>query len=172
MGLMGILRASVLCLALAAFHYPSAVVCGNDKETPSETSSSQGCVPSYPYGVVYKLSDWDDSQLAGAVLFIKEFCKEAKGYKFADKISDVNYEGLSRVCSDISYHLHSVIGRFSPRYGCGPVSHREEISEDMYDDRLKPDIFDAYAKWLLVQIPEIMKSYENMHKKCLKFTEM
>ncbi|KAK1940208.1 secreted antigen 1 [Babesia divergens] len=178
MKFLGILRVSALCLLVSAFH-GQPVSCGlfnkilsskkssSDKvsESPEKsTVKSEGSVPapvSQPE-LLFRYSKWDDSHLASAVLFLREFCKEVEGYKFANKISDVNYE--------VIYPPICIRSLGASRQDT--AADLGEISEDMYDGRLKPDIFDAYAKWLLVHIPEIMESYEKMHKKCLKLTEM
>ncbi|KAK1934015.1 hypothetical protein X943_000861 [Babesia divergens] len=178
MKLLGILRASGLCLLAIGFH-GQPVSCGifkgpkkpkkdsnakvseiseNHQESTVE-SSSQESLPSSQSNLVFESSTWDDSHLASSVLFIKEFCREVQGDKFKGQISDKTLKGLSRTCSWVSSYLASFNWRLI-----------RNLHENSYKDILKHEKFNIYAEWLNKNIPEIEKCIISMHNESLKLT--
>ncbi|KAK1939666.1 secreted antigen 1 [Babesia divergens] len=190
MKLLGILRASALCLLAIGFH-SQFVSCGIFKgpkkpkedsnvkaaeisENPKESAVESSYRPSAPAtksGLVFESSKWDDSMLANALLFIKEFCRHVDGGKFKEKVSDKDSKGLIKACGDISSTLDSLTQNFDLTFGPGSLDERKEIPRDLYEGKLRTEKFEDYAEWLKGNIPRIWKSLKKMLLESLDMTE-
>ncbi|KAK1935527.1 hypothetical protein X943_003695, partial [Babesia divergens] len=69
--------------------------------------------------LVFESSEWDDSKLASAVLFINEFCQEVKAKKFNEKLSEMDFKDLSFECAYVSNGLQYITEILLPTYGPG-----------------------------------------------------
>ncbi|KAK1939105.1 LOW QUALITY PROTEIN: hypothetical protein X943_000997 [Babesia divergens] len=192
MKLLGILRVSALFILLSAFRGPRGVFCSNLKVDPSNESftvevsedhedstvesraiekpsqeHSESSAPAPKSNLVFENSKWDDSMLANALLFIKEFCEDVMAEKFGGKVS----EGLSKACVNVSSYMGSFIHRFKPTYGPGSVTERKEIPMNFYKDVLKAEDFDVYAKWIVKNIPAVLESLGLMSMEYLCMSE-
>ncbi|KAK1933411.1 secreted antigen 1 [Babesia divergens] len=186
MKLLGILRASALCLLVSAFQGPRGIFCSNlewdpsnesftvevseDHEDSTVESSSELSSPAPKSNLVFQSSEWNDSHLASAVLFLKQFCKEVISKKFNEKLSEAEYDDVSRACVYLSFKLESVTNHFAPAYGPGTVTERKDIPKNFYKDVLKPEKFDVYAIWLAENIQNITESYKKMLEESVKLT--
>ncbi|KAK1939634.1 secreted antigen 1 [Babesia divergens] len=190
MKFLGILRASALCLLVSAFHGSRGTFCSNLEVYPSAESStvevpeisenledstvepsSHESLPSSHSDLVFESSEWHDSHLASSVLFIEEFCRDVISKKFNGKLSEAEYDHVSRACVYLSFKLESVTNHFTPTYGPGSASERKEIDKKIYEGKLKPEDFDVYAIWLEKNIQNIIKSYQKMLEESAKLTE-
>ncbi|KAK1939098.1 secreted antigen 3 [Babesia divergens] len=138
------------------------------KDSPVE---SQKSIPSSQSDFVFENSEWDDSMLASAVLFLEEFCKDVKTKKFSGKIPNDIYEDLSKKCEYVSSYVGSFIHYFKPTYGTSRLTERNEIPMDLYEGILKPEDFKDYVKWLKENIQNIIKSFKNMYEESKGLTE-
>ncbi|KAK1937966.1 secreted antigen 1 [Babesia divergens] len=129
-------------------------------EKPSQESSSASSVPAPKSNLVFENSTWDVSQLASSNLFIRQFCKEVKGYKFSGKISAGNIRKLDKACWWVSFYVDSFRWR-----------RVRGLDENPYEDALKPEKFKDYAEWIVKYIPEIKKSMRNMYNESIGLTE-
>ncbi|KAK1937560.1 secreted antigen 1 [Babesia divergens] len=143
----------------------------DDIKDSTVESLSEASSPASQSDLVFKNPIWDDSYLASAVLFLKEFCKEVKAEKFSTKLSEDNYEDLSMVCSRVYYTLESANKFYIPTYGPGSVDKRKEIPKKFYKDALKPEEFTIYLNWLAENIAAIIKSYKKMHNETRELTK-
>ncbi|KAK1933194.1 secreted antigen 1 [Babesia divergens] len=185
MKLLGILRASGLCLLVSAFHGPRGIFCSNleidlsnepstvevsdvSENLEDSTVESQESLPSSQSGLVFQNSKWDDSMLASTVLFIEEFCKDVKAEKFNEHLTHLGFLKIGIACDHLSGLLDFLTKRFPPTYGPGSVAERKEIPGDLYKDALKPEDFDVYAKWIVKNIPGIKGSFKKMLKETKK----
>ncbi|KAK1938495.1 secreted antigen 1 [Babesia divergens] len=139
-------------------------------EKPSQEPSESSAPVAKP-DLVFENSEWDDSMLASAVLFINEFCEGVKAEKFKEHIPNDIYEDLSKKCRNVSSYVGSFIHRFKPTYGPGAVDERKEIDQDFYKNVLKPEEFEMYVKWLVKNIPEIRVSFRRMSFESFKLSE-
>ncbi|KAK1937202.1 secreted antigen 1 [Babesia divergens] len=187
MRFLGILRASALFILVSAFHGPRGIFCSNLEVNPytesptvevseisevskESTVESQESLPVAKSGLVFESSTWDDSHLASSVLFLEEFCRDVISKKFNERLSEAEYDDVSRVCVYLSFKLESVTNHFAPAYGPGKVSERKEIDKKIYEDVLKPEDFDVYAIWLQKNIQNITESYKKMLEESVKLT--
>ncbi|KAK1933005.1 secreted antigen 1 [Babesia divergens] len=189
MKLLGILRASALCLLVSGFRGPRGVFCSNLEvnpyaesptvevseisENPKDSpvkSSSAASAPVAKSGLVFQSSKWHDSHLASSVLFLEEFCRDLISKKFNKKLCEYDYDAASRACVYLSFKLESVTNHFAPTYGPGTVSERKEIPKNFYKDVLKPEKFDDYTYWLVKNIQNITESYKKMLEESVKLT--
>ncbi|KAK1936430.1 secreted antigen 1 [Babesia divergens] len=181
MKFLGILRASALYLLVSAF-YGQSVICSNLEgrtfmESPSVRVSEisenpkASTVPASQSGLVFHSSTWDDSQLASAVLFLEEVCREVNAKKFNGKFSEANYDDVSKACVYLSFKLESLTNHFTPAYGPGSASERKEIDSNIYRSVLKPEKFAIYTEWLKKNIQNITESYKKMLEESAKLTE-
>ncbi|KAK1935884.1 secreted antigen 3 [Babesia divergens] len=193
MKFLGILRASALFILLSAFHGQS-VNCGilnrilsskktsNAKvseisenlkdstvESSSQEPSSKSSAPAPKSGLVFQSSEWDESHLASAFLFINEFCKDVKAENFGGKLSEAEYDDISRACTDLSLNFKNFVEFFSPTHGHEALAEGKELCTS-YKGVLKLEEFRVYAKWLVDNIPEVIKSMINMHNDSLKYS--
>ncbi|KAK1932677.1 secreted antigen 1 [Babesia divergens] len=189
MKLLGILRASALCLLAIGFH-GQPVSCGifnilkkakkdsnakvseiseNHQESNVE-SSSQESLPSSQSDLVFESSTWDDSHLASSVLFLDKFCRNVSAKKFKEQVTNKKlYGDIKAVCRGCMVRLNFLSRYFIPKYGPGSVAERNEIPMDLYENALKPEDFDVYVRWLAENIPGIWKSYKQMLEESLKY---
>ncbi|KAK1936162.1 secreted antigen 3 [Babesia divergens] len=189
MKLLGILRASALCLLAIGFHGPRGVFCSNLKVDPSNESftvevseisenpddstvesSSQPSAPATKPGLVFESSTWDDSMLASSVLFINEFCRGIQGDTFKGNTSDANIMELSWPCLSLSSYTKFLSELATVIYGPGAVAGRK-IPKNFYEGILEPKDFKVYTKWLRENLPKIWKSYKKMLEESAKLTE-
>ncbi|KAK1932188.1 secreted antigen 1 [Babesia divergens] len=138
---------------------------------PKEFTVSQSFVPAPKSNLVFQSSEWNDSHLASSVLFLEEFCKDVISKKFNGKLSEAEYDHVSRACVYLSFKLESVTNHFAPAYGPGTVTERKEIDMDFYKDVLKPEQFQVYVRWLAENIPEIWASVRQMSMEYLCMSE-
>ncbi|KAK1937215.1 secreted antigen 1 [Babesia divergens] len=195
MKFLGILRSSTLCLLAIGFH-GQPVSCGVFKSNIKSKEDSNvkvsvpapGSAPVPESGLVFENSSWHDSQLASAVLFLEEFCKEVKAKKFDEHVSnkilckdegDSNesdrvkffYGELAVLCSSVSKSLESLYKYLQPSYGPGTVDERKEIDMNSYKGLLKPEKLYDYINWLANNNSAIKKSLGKMLKESVKLTE-
>ncbi|KAK1937677.1 secreted antigen 1 [Babesia divergens] len=184
MRLLGILRASSLLILASAFqgHPVSCDILKSTEKSKKDsnvkvaekpkdsTVKSKESASSSKSGLVFHNSTWNDSHLASALLFLKEFCKDVKTRKFNERLSEVEYEDFSRACIYLSFKLESVTNHFTPTYGPGTVAERKEIDKNFYKDALKPEDFDLYVKWIAQNIYAIVGAYKAMIKESLNMT--
>ncbi|KAK1937703.1 secreted antigen 1 [Babesia divergens] len=188
MKFLGILRASAICLLVSAFH-GQFVSCGlfnrilsskkpsNAKVSEISEVSKESTVKSPPSaplpqsGLVFENSKWHDSHLASTFLFLEEFCRELRAEKFNEKLSEENYEDLSKKCNDVSSHLYYSSERFYPKYGPGSVDKRKQIDQDFYKHVLKPEKFEVYVEWLVKNIPVVTNSLSKMFNESKELTK-
>ncbi|KAK1934962.1 secreted antigen 1 [Babesia divergens] len=123
------------------------------------------------YGLVFKNSTWDDSQLASAVLFIKEFCKDVNEKKFKNQMSYNDSKNLSLACAYVFHNLMAATYYFTPKYGPGSLDERKEIHEILYEGTLQPEEFHIYIDWLKKHISEVGAAYVDMFEEAGKLTE-
>ncbi|KAK1933133.1 secreted antigen 1 [Babesia divergens] len=117
--------------------------------------------------LVFNNSTWDDSQLASAIYFMKEFCRDVISKKFKGKLSDDSSKDLSRVCVYVSSYLEPFSRNFLLTYTPGPEGVRKKVKPAIYKGVLNPEEFDVYVDWLVMNIPGIKMSYINMGKESL-----
>ncbi|KAK1940209.1 secreted antigen 1 [Babesia divergens] len=178
-----ILNTVALCLVAITFH-SQHVSCGLFKMTQktkkdssddvydiTENPSSESSAPVAKSDFVFESSTWDDSQLASAVLFVKEFCKAVKGDKFNGYAAGKNYTSSKCRVSKVLNILELITRFYSPTYGPGSVAERKEIPGNMYEGQLESEKFDVYNKWLVENIPVIKASFKNMIEESLKMTK-
>ncbi|KAK1932945.1 hypothetical protein X943_001542 [Babesia divergens] len=122
------------------------------KDSPVESSSQSG--------LVFESSEWDVSQLASTIAFIKEFCEDVREAKFDAHIPTEKIKKLDEACSWVSYYLKS----FSWR-------RVRDLHGNPYEDALKPDKFKDYAEWLVKNLPVIRTSMINMFNESIGLTE-
>ncbi|KAK1937243.1 secreted antigen 1 [Babesia divergens] len=191
MRLLGILRVSALFILVSAFHGPRGIFCSNLEVNPyaesptvevseiSENlkestveSSSASSAPAPQSNLVFESSEWDDSKLASAFVFINEFCEDVISKKFKEQVTNKRlYGGIKAVCRDCMLRLKFLSHYFTPTYGPGSVDERNEISMDLYENALKPEQFEVYVRWLAENTFKIRDSLENMHHESLDMTE-
>ncbi|KAK1936406.1 secreted antigen 1 [Babesia divergens] len=121
--------------------------------------------------LVFENSTWDDSHLASSVLFLEEFCKDVISKKFDGKLSEAEYDDISRVCKDLSLNFKNFVEFFSPTHGHEALTEGKELCTS-YKGVLNPEEFRVYAKWLVDNIPEVIKSMINMHNDSLKYSKV
>ncbi|KAK1935960.1 secreted antigen 1 [Babesia divergens] len=176
MKLLGILRASAICLLAIGFQ-GQPVSCGilnkilsskKSSTVKSEKPESSSVESSSQSNLVFQSSKWDDSKLANAVLFLREFCWDLRAKKFNGKLSDKMFKGLSKACVNVSSNLDSLTQHFTPTYGPGRLT---EIPMDLYEGILKPADFKDYVRWLAENIQNITESYKKMLEESAKLTE-
>ncbi|KAK1936392.1 secreted antigen 1 [Babesia divergens] len=122
-------------------------------------------------GLVFHSSTWDDSHLASAVLFLREFCKDVRDHKFHGGIVDENFKGISWTCSGVLFTLEPLIRQILPMYYPKTVAERKEIPKNFYEGKLKARNFYVYVKWLAENMSVIKGSFKKMLKESLKLTE-
>ncbi|KAK1933330.1 secreted antigen 1 [Babesia divergens] len=188
MKLLGILRASALCLLTIGFHGPSGVFCSNLEVNPSAESptvevsdisenpkdsavESQESVSASQPGLVFKNSTWDDSQLASAVLFIKEFCRVVGDDDFMNSVSNSNYGDLSWPCLSLSSYTRFLSDHSRVIYGPGSVAERNEIPRNFYEGKLRPEELEVYVEWLKKNIRATIESLNNMYYESIPLSE-
>ncbi|KAK1936117.1 secreted antigen 1 [Babesia divergens] len=141
-------------------------------EDSTVESSSQPYAPAPKSNLVFQSSAWDDSQLASAVLFIKEFCKDLGKDKFKGYAAGINYTSSKCLCSKVLNILEPITRFYSPTYGPGSVAEeRKEIPGNMYEGQLESEKFDVYTKWLVENLPVITDSLKRMIEESAKLTE-
>ncbi|KAK1939477.1 secreted antigen 1 [Babesia divergens] len=143
----------------------SSTVKSEKPESSTVESSSQS-------GLVFESSEWDDSHLASALLFINEFCKDLGKDKFKGYAAGINYTTSKCLCSKVLNILEPITRFYSPTYGPGSVAEeRKEIPGNMYEGQLESEKFDAYTKWLVENLPVITDSLRKMFEESAKLTE-
>ncbi|KAK1935943.1 secreted antigen 3 [Babesia divergens] len=138
-------------------------------EKPKESiveSSPESSAPVPKSNLVFESSEWDDSMLASAFLFVREFCRDVRGGTFNAHIPAEKIKKLSKACEYVSSYVNSFTHRLKPTYGT--ATERREILESMYENVLKPEDFKLYAEWLVNNMPAIEKSVRQMYEEHVK----
>ncbi|KAK1937394.1 secreted antigen 1 [Babesia divergens] len=135
-------------------------------ENSSQEPSSESSAPLPKSGLVFESSEWDDSQLANAFLFIKEFCSLVNAEKFGGNLKAFNgAKGLSvkvkSLCSNFSSRLGSLSANLVP----------SGVTVNPYEKALKSEKFNTCVEWLVKNIPGIRESVQKMFNESKKLNK-
>lgn len=127
----------------------------------------EGCPFSYTqYGLFLLSSNWHNSNLASALLFLDVFCQDYMGGKFKYKVFGAPNEQMLPICDSLSLNVVLLSSYLWPLYNPRMTDHGESLvgSLALYKDALKADMFDHYVDWLIQNIPPVKDSIIQMHQ--------
>ncbi|KAK1932887.1 secreted antigen 1 [Babesia divergens] len=129
------------------------------------------------FGLFFVASKWSDSNLANAMLFLKEFCKDIHGSKFVEQFKNgtpvFNHDVLRNLCFTISTDLNNMSRGILPLFehlkpvkGSDQAVTFETKYDNIYNDRLKAESFRHYVDWIKANANDITNSLEKMRHEC------
>ncbi|KAK1443864.1 hypothetical protein BgAZ_207400 [Babesia gibsoni] len=124
------------------------------------------------------------SNLASAMLFLAEFCRQINADKLKDKINAGKYACVKDVCKDLVNKIDDLHKHILPLYN--PLTAAELENDEapegtavrkatgyfheMYKGKLQEDKFEGYLKWIVGNIAKVMLLLREMHADSARWT--
>ncbi|KAK1443860.1 hypothetical protein BgAZ_207360 [Babesia gibsoni] len=125
------------------------------------------------------------ANLASALLFLAEFCREVSENKFPEKTTLDKYKCLKDVCKDVKDKIDAFHKHILPLYNPLTVEDIEgdddsKLGEvvrmaegrcnEMYKGKLKKEKFDEYVTWMKRNLAKLMLLLREMHTDSARWT--